>query len=295
MINRTTINRVVANSLGLVGLLAACAAAPTAASAQDIGLHGFADVSYKNDYITPRGLPVTTEGQTVQVVEGLVLDFAQKPGGLFTDVALVGGTFMDWNPNYSPLHNNQGFNEFDWFVGANAKIGKDWKIGAQYVEFISPQNFYVTEQNVELSVAFDDSSYLKPINFQPYAKVFLATAGGSTVVTGRHGGTFDVELGAVPNIDLHPYKIPVILSAPTWITVGPSSFWGGGGNAGVFSTGLKATYPLKLPATAGHWAVYADAQYYHLINDQLVLAESILDGKSERDLGLFTIGVTLGF
>lgn len=287
--------RDVIGGLGIAGLLAAAMGAATPASAQDIGLHGFADISFMNDYITPRGLAVTTEGETVHAVDGLVLDFAQKPGGLFSDVAVVGGTFMDWNPDYSPLHNKEGFNEFDWFVGVNGKIGKDWKVGAQYVEFISPQNAYVTEQNVELSLAFDDSSYLKPINFQPYVKVFLATAGGSTVVTGRHGGTFDVEIGAVPNVDLHGHNIPIILSAPTWITVGPSSFWGGGGNAGVFSTGLKATYPLKLPATAGHWAVYADAQYYHLINDQLVLAESILDGKSERDLGLFSIGVTLGF
>jgi hypothetical protein len=287
--------RDVIGGLGIAGLLAAVVGVAAPASAQDIGLHGFADISFMNDYITPRGLAVTTEGETVHAVDGLVLDFAQKPGGLFSDVAVVGGTFMDWNPDYSPLHNKEGFNEFDWFVGVNGKIGKDWKVGAQYVEFISPQNAYVTEQNVELSLAFDDSSYLKPINFQPYVKVFLATAGGSTVVTGRHGGTFDVEIGAVPNVDLHGHNIPIILSAPTWITVGPSSFWGGGGNAGVFSTGLKATYPLKLPATAGHWAVYADAQYYHLINDQLVLAESILDGKSERDLGLFSIGVTLGF
>jgi hypothetical protein len=287
--------RDVIGGLGIAGLLTAVVGVAAPASAQDIGLHGFADISFMNDYITPRGLAVTTEGETVHAVDGLVLDFAQKPGGLFSDVAVVGGTFMDWNPDYSPLHNKEGFNEFDWFVGVNGKIGKDWKVGAQYVEFISPQNAYVTEQNVELSLAFDDSSYLKPINFQPYVKVFLATAGGSTVVTGRHGGTFDVEIGAVPNVDLHGHNIPIILSAPTWITVGPSSFWGGGGNAGVFSTGLKATYPLKLPATAGHWAVYADAQYYHLINDQLVLAESILDGKSERDLGLFSIGVTLGF
>lgn len=279
-------------SFGIFVLLAA----PATAQAQDVSLHGFASVTIQNDYITPRGLVVTAEGDTVQAVDGLVLDIPQDPAGLISDVAVLAGTFTDWNPNYDPSHNKESFNEFDWFVGANAVVGQDWKAGAQYVEFISPQDAYVTERNVEFSLSFNDGNYLKSFTIQPYVKLFYAISGGSTVATGNAGGTYDVEIGASPTIDLHSYGIPLILSAPTWVTVGPSSFWGGGGNAGVFSTGLKATYPLgMLPATAGHWALYGGYQYYHLINDQLVLAESILNGKSDRDVGLVQFGVSLGF
>jgi hypothetical protein len=273
-------------------------AAPSVAQAQEapsISLHGFADISVKNDYITPRGLHVTSKGTTIQALQGLVLDFARSKNDLITDVSVVGGTWMDWNPGFRPP-NSQGFNEIDWFVGANVTIGQDWKAGIQYVEFISPQNAFRTEKNVELSLGFVDANYLKTVTFSPYVKLFYGAEGDSTVVTGRRGGTFDVEIGATPTINLSPYGVPLTLSAPTWVTVGPESFWGaGGGNVGVFSTGVKATYPLPLPPTAGHWSVYGNYQYYNLINDQLVVANNILNGETDRSVNVFALGLSLGF
>jgi hypothetical protein len=284
------------SALAIAGALAVLAAVPTPSAAQSISLHGFGDLSFKNDYITPRGLRVTSHGETVQALDGLVLDVPLDAKAAVSDVSLVAGTWSDWNPGFDPTRNKQGFNEFDWFFGANAKVEKDWTVGVQIGQFISPQNAFKTETNLEFSLAFDDSAYLKTITFKPYVKLFYALSGDSTVVTGKHGGTYDVEIGAAPTLDLHPHGAPIILSAPTWITVGPEGFWGhGGGNAGVFSTGLKATYPLPLPPTAGHWSIYGAYQYYNLINDRLVLAETLLNGKSARSLNLYMVGIGLGF
>src|SRR3546814_17064699 len=72
-------------------LLAACS---SIASAEGWQLHGFGDISVRNDYVTPRGLVVTTSGAAVQVLNGLV---AVSPGG----VAFHGGTWGDLNPGYS--------------------------------------------------------------------------------------------------------------------------------------------------------------------------------------------------
>src|SRR3546814_20125605 len=69
-------------------LLAACS---SIASAEGWQLHGFGDISVRNDYVTPRGLVVTTPGAEVQVLNGLV---AVSPGG----VAFHGGTWADLNP-----------------------------------------------------------------------------------------------------------------------------------------------------------------------------------------------------
>jgi hypothetical protein len=279
--------------LCIAALYAGLAFAPTMACAQSVSLHGFADVSFKNDYVTPRGLVVTAQGSTIQALDGLVLDFPQS-GNTITDASLVVGAWGDFNPGYSKLHNSESFNEFDWFVGGNIKVGKNLKLGAQYVEFISPQGAYKTEHNLEFSAAYDDSSYFKGFSFQPYVKLFYAMSGGSTVAVGQAGNTFDVEIGAVPNLAIK--GTPVTLSAPTWVTVGPESFWGaGGGNAGVFSTGLKASVALPTPPSAGHWSVYAGYQYYHLINDRLVLAEYLLNAKADRDVSLFQVGLGLGF
>lgn len=278
---------------GVAAAIAFLGSAPVLAQEAGPSLHGFADLSLKNDYITPRGLHVTSDGATIQFLNGLVLDFPQDPAGVVTDVSVVAGTWTDFNPGYkSP--NTQDLNEFDWFVGANAKFGKAWTAGAQYVEFISGPGAFKTEKNIEFSLFYADG--LKPVSINPYAKFFWAIDGDSTVVTGKKGHTFDVELGATPTWDLHPYGAPIVLSAPTWVTVGPKSFWGGDQNAGVFTTGLKATLPLRTPPATGHWSVYAGYQYYHLINDQLVVAQEILNnGKNDRDLHLFQVGVGMGF
>ena len=111
-------------------------------------------------------------------------------------------------------------------------------------------------------------------------------SGDSTVVVGKRGNTFDVEIGMFPTLDLNKFGLPAFLSAPTWVTVGPEEFWNGGhgalkcttgssSNFGVFSTGLQAKVPLKfIPAGFGNWYARAGAQYYHLLNDNLLYAQT---------------------
>jgi hypothetical protein len=276
--------------------LSAVLAIPSLAAAQGASLHGFDDVSFKNDYITPRGLVVTTHGSTVQALDGLVVDIPLDPKAFINDLSWVGGIWSDWNPHYDPSRNKEVFNEFDWFFGPTIALGKDWKLGGTIGQFISPQQAFKTETNLEFTLNFNDSNYLKTLTFSPYIKLFYNLAGSSTVVVGKTGGSFDIELGASPSLDLHRYKLPLIVSVPTWLTVGPSDFWGGGGSVGVFATGVKLTYPITaIPAAAGHWALYGSYQYYNLINDRLVLAESLLNGKTDRGLSVFSIGINLGF
>jgi hypothetical protein len=278
------------------------AAAPPATVSIDEGpsLHGFADVSLKNFYATPRGLLVTDKGNTVQFLNGLVLDFARPPTDSFSDLALAAGTWSDYNPGYES-GNHDDVNEVDLFVGATATLFKDFKAGVQYVVFISPQGAFKDENNVELSLSFDDSAYMKPLSIQPYIKYFRAISGGSTVVTGRKGDTYDVEIGAVPKLDLNPYSIPLILTLPSWFTVGPTSYWGGTSNFGVVSTGLKATYPLSIiPPAYGHWYLDTGIQYYHELNPQLLLAQTFVGtaqpGTNEhKNFFVWSVGFGLGF
>jgi hypothetical protein len=284
------------SKLGLL-LTAGClmAAASTNAWADSPSLHGFADISVKTDYITPRGLHVVADGTTIQYLNGLVLSFDRAPTDTITNFALVGGIWSDFNPGYSKAHNSEAFNEFDWFLGANAKFGTKVTAGVQYVEFISPQNAFETEKNIEFSLSYSDG--LKPISINPYVKVFYAMEGDSTVVLGKKGETYDVEIGATPSIDVAPGGFALTLSAPTWVTVGPEEYWGGNdGNVGVFSTGIKASHPIGwLPSSAGHWSAYASYQYYNFINDNLVKSRTILTGETGDDDGIFAVGLSLGF
>ena len=54
-----------------------------------LDIHGFFDVSFKNDYITPRGLLVTNTGLTTQALMGLVFDLYKSRGQLSMDHAIT--------------------------------------------------------------------------------------------------------------------------------------------------------------------------------------------------------------
>jgi hypothetical protein len=259
-------------------------------------LSGFADVSVKNDYVTPRGLVVTTAGTTVQVLAGAV---AVSPGGL----AIHAGTWTDLNPGFSRDDGNiTSVNEFDFFFGVSGNIAPRLKAGVEYVQFVSgqPSVAFKDERNIEFSLKYSDGAPDSALTFNPYAKVFWAVDGDSTVVLGKRGDTFDVELGAVPTYKTGNFT----LTAPTWITVGPKSYWGSkrnrdlglavkGDNFGVVSTGLKGSVPLGMLKGA---SAYAHVQYYHLINDNLVRAKALLNsGANDRDHVVFGGGLSFGF
>jgi hypothetical protein len=147
------------------------------------------------------------------------------------------------------------WNEFDWWVSADWTIGKYWKTGVTYITFLSPPGAFRQERNVEPYIRFDDGALTGwAFTINAYAKLFYAISGDSTVVVGNQGNTYDVEIGMVPTVDLKKITgTPLTIAAPTWVTVGPSSYWNRGvtgcgatttiepcslSNAGVFTTGL---------------------------------------------------------
>ena len=273
---------------------------PFVAMAQDAPtVHGFNDLTFKNDYITPRGLLVTNKGFTIQSVNGFAANAYHAADGPLNDITFVSGIFNDLNPGHQNSQNRNFWNELDGFAGFNFNFYKDWLLGAQYVAFISPGGQFKTENNLEFSLGYDDGGrWFAPIAVKPYAKLFFTASGGSTVVLGQVP-SFDVELGAIPTWDLHPYQLPAIVTFPTWITVGPSNFWGGSSNVGVFSTGINAKIPLELaPPQYGQWSFNVGVQYYNLINSQLRDAQEILGVVSPGSSGyrnIFVFAAGLGF
>ena len=255
---------------------------------EPLDMHAFFDLSFKNAYITPRGLLVTNTGLTTQVLSGLSADVYKSKTGFINSVSIYSYV---WNDLWSKQNNSKvgSWNEFDWAVGMSVKFAQNWKFGVEYVEFLSPPGNFGIERNIEFTLAYDDSGWWGggPFTLNPYVKLFYAvSSGSSTVVTGKAGGTYDVELGIVPTLDMKRYLgIPLTLSAPTWVTVGPSDYWNVGGNVcgaalcstdnvGVFSTGLTAKLALDwVPARYGKWYAKAGFQYYNFLNDNLQLAQ----------------------
>jgi hypothetical protein len=296
-----------------------------------LDIHGFVDVMFLNDYITPRGLLVTNTGLTTQILSGLSLDLYKDKGGWLNDVSLTGGV---WNDLWSDQHDHAvgPWNEFDWFVDLAFKFAKDWSFGVQYIDFVPPAadlitSFPATEHNIEFRLLYDDTGWGWPIPLHPYVKLFYAIAGPSTVVLGDRGDTFDVELGIVPTLDTSKFTgMPLVFTAPTWVTVGPTSYWNrndgttnfcgalsnspcGLSNAGVFTTGLQAQLALDsiVPKRLGSWYVKAGARYYYIINQALLAAQEFTGSAggasnvlgiypdAHRDIGLIYAGLGFDF
>ena len=266
---------------------------------EPLDMHAFFDLSFKNAYITPRGLLVTNTGLTTQVLTGLSGDVYKSKTGFINAVSVYGYVWNDLWSEQKPTNKSVGsWNEFDWAVGMTVKFAQNWKFGVEYVEFVSPPGNFSIERNIEFTLAYDDSSWWGggPFTLNPYVKLFYAvSSGSSTVVTGKAGGTYDVELGIVPTLDMKRYLgIPLQLSAPTWITVGPSDYWNASGgtalcgtsfcstdNVGVFSTGLSGKLALDwVPARYGKWYAKAGFQYYDFLNDNLQRAQQTTLGIS---------------
>ena len=248
---------------------------------------------------------------------GLALDLYKDKGGFINLISVYGGMWNDvWSKQNNPIVKE--WNEVDWFLGVSVKFAQDWKFGVEYSEFMSPPNNFRTEKNIEFSLAYDDSKWNPFIPFNPYVKLFYAISGDSTVVVGKRGGTYDVELGIVPTIDLNKSGIPVVVTVPTWVTVGPTTYWNRGvlgcgvafvtpcatSNAGVFSTGLTGKTPLTfVPKRLGNWYTKYGFQYYHIINDSLLLAQTVAQGTgtaatyatAHRDVGVGFLGFGMGF
>jgi hypothetical protein len=290
--------------------------APAPASPFVLDVHGFVDVSLRNDYITPRGLLVTNTGLTSQYLMGLVLDVYKDKSGYISDVSFNAGVWNDlWSKQNDPHVGS--WNEFDWFVGMDVKFAQSWKFSVQYIEFVPPAHdlitsFPSTERNVNFTLAYDDSGWWggAPFALNPYVQLWYAASGPSTVVLGK-SSTYYVEFGAVPTYDFKTalFGIPFVLSAPSWISVGPEDYWNkqvfipgtgtsadimsrffagasnfcgpssnlacGSSSAGVVSTGLTGKWDLGawIPSRLGKWYAKGGFQYYHIINDALVAAQ----------------------
>src|SRR5215470_18970198 len=93
---------------------------------EPLDMHAFFDVSFKNSYITPRGLLVTNTGLTTQILGGIAADVYKDKSGFINLVSFYGYVWNDlWSAQKHPTASS--WNEFDWAVGMSVKFAQNWK------------------------------------------------------------------------------------------------------------------------------------------------------------------------
>jgi len=273
-------------------------------------IHGFFESPFKTSYTTPRGLVVFDHGVVWQPVVGLVLPLAFDLGQYVTKPTLVAGI---WNSVAMSQADPSvgGWEEMDVFVDLGVTVASKLKVDLTFGDWNFPTSFLATkpkaEKNIDVKFVYDDSDIWgkdSGFSINPYADVFFAVAGSSTVVLGRQGSTGYVELGIVPT---YTYKgianWPITLTMPIYCSVGPAGYWGeeisGGhhdGNFGLLSASLNGQVPLPfIPVKYGYWHADAGISYYYLKNNNLLQAGTDVSGNTDRNFVQGSVGIGVNF
>ena len=283
-----------------------------------LDVHGYADLTFANTRVTGGGLYLYRRGYLTQIDTGLGLDIYKNSAGFFNSLTVFGGVWNEfWN---DPPAGGKTWQEMDWWLGFTVGFARYWKFTAQHVQFQFPGGAGAppTAYNYDFKLSLDDSFMGWPITFNPYVGVFYNAAGGSTVVLGKSSGSYRVSIGIAPSYSfMKSTGVPLSISVPTWVTVGPSEFWNrqdgttnfcgptttspcSSGSTGFWSTGLQAKLGLPIvPKRLGSWYIKGGVQYYHIVNEFLLGAQTIVgsalsfpDAKRDIFVGSGGLGFT---
>jgi len=277
---------------------------------------GFVEVDAESDLINPSGQNLI-KGGAATLVAGLNLTLYKDKAGFINNVTVGGLYASDWSGAGfgSGSYWNGGGNVspngalFDTVLNVNASVtfGQYWTLKEGFYNVISNDvmgsapcaltvcSGFPTLVWNELTLSLNDSFTGWPITFNPYVTWYyeLNSIGSPPDINGPGqvsaacfsctANSSEFFIGIVPTLGLEKYwGIPITLKAPTYITVGPESFWGSGSAAsiavfgpsnssiGMFTTGLTAIWAWNwMPAQYGHWYAKAGFQWYDVINDAL--------------------------
>ncbi|HEY0220538.1 MAG TPA: hypothetical protein VGC26_12365, partial [Afipia sp.] len=138
-----------------------------------LDIHGFFDVGVATDFVTARGSYLIRNTPVTGIDMGLIGDVYKNQSGFINKISVYAGTYFQLSDGYHPLPlgtNESSFSEFDWWAGATIGFAGNWAFDAQYYEIISPQNLWVDQRNIQLTLSYDDTSWGLPIQFKPYVR-----------------------------------------------------------------------------------------------------------------------------
>jgi hypothetical protein len=329
--------------------------APMAAAAPPpLDIHGFFEVLWGSSLINPHGQLLGTKGEW-SAVAGLNWTVYKGGGWInsVTFGGLVFADFVNspeqgvWGTLFGPEQYGDLF-DFGGAVTASATFWQYWTLRDQFTMVINAHTAGVGSTLAngqcspalgnpgcavpplpanELRLTFSDSFTHWWITFNPYVSWFFQFNNFNEAAAGGFGNATQGCFSCGPNqseffIGMDPtvsmaqwWGVPLTFKAPTYVTVGPASFWQNGfgnpagsvhpgfgtignhGDIGIFTTGLTAIYSLKnwIPANYGGWYVRGGFQYYNIINENLRISNDEMIGHPTSPniwVGFVGLGVT---
>jgi len=281
---------------------------------------GFVELDGESYLVNPQGQALINNG-TATLVAGLNLTLYKDKAGFINNVTVGGLLATDWSnsfPGYwagvaNPSANGALF-DVAFILSQSVTFGQYWTLSNEYGNVMSQdvQTFAASPGCVgakcilggnsaagfptlifdQVKLSLNDSFTGWPITFNPYVTWYyeLQSVGGQGVSAACFScqvNNYDFFIGMTPTWDwTKQFGVPLTWKVPTYVTVGPASFWNGnpnglgtispGGNVGTFTIGLNVTYPLTwMPAQYGHWYVKGGFQWYDVINTSLQVSNAV--------------------
>ncbi len=231
-----------------------------------------------------RGIYQEDHGTIIPPYADLGVLLYEGSGALTSVTANVG----NWNSLHSGPsgHGGRGnaWYEADYYGSVTFAFG-NWKPGALFTSYTSPNDVFKTVHELAGVLAYDDSASRFPL--APKATVAFELHGQAD--GGANRGTY-LELGIRPSITvIDTPKYPLSVAVPVKVGLSLKDYYEGVTGSqrfGFFDTGLIASVPM--PGAKISWEVHAGVDLLWLGDSMKALNA----GKGFKPVGIFGISVT---
>ena len=181
-----------------------------------------------------------------------------KGSGFLTSLSVDLGIWNSFHSNRGVSSTTSNWYEFDFTAGLTATLAEKWTLGAKFLCYASPGDYFDTSYALGVKLGYDDKDLLGAFSLQPYVYVEFELDGKSA--NGPDEGVY-YEAGLTPSFDLGPVSIGL----PLRVGLGSNGYYADDAGFGYFSAGVTATYQLAfVPECLGEWSLTASTTYMYL-------------------------------
>jgi hypothetical protein len=220
-------------------------------------LHFLIGADFTNAYYY-RGLRQEDDGILVQPYAGVTFDAITRDDWALALSLSTWNSFHDQGTGTPNDEFSDKWYESDIVLGASLAFDK-WTLGASYSWFVSPSDAWATIQQVDLTVAYDDSEALGAWALSPTATITFET---DNAADGQDEGRY-LQLGIAPGFEHELANTEAEFSFPVTVGLSLGDYYqnaaGEDETFGYLSVGAKASFDLPMPKDLGEWSAYVSA------------------------------------
>ena len=252
------------------------------------------NVEFANEYVTPRGMLVRTEGLTIQP---LLLSFIHvyKGDGFINSATIVGGVWNDFGTSTVSVHPPFGspdkthYTEIDPIFGVSIGFAKHFTLDVTYTAFVEQILDIGTSNHLDSKLSFDDSDYLHAFALHPYFEYWQELTGkatdadvpeavfGPSSKSGHNpapASSYYFEVGLDPQYTFKNVLGGLKVELPCRVLLPNERFYGDyyghSSTVGLYELGIKGTIPITcIPASYGHWSFHTGFKWMDFVDDNL--------------------------